>query len=374
MTSASYESAAAWNGRPLRIVLVTGEPVFRSGFRVVLTAATDLLLVAEAADARAGFRAVDAERPDLVVIDVSLPGMDGTSATREVKRRAPSAHVLLLAAWPRERDLLEGFAAGAEGFALKTEPVEALLTAMRTVGHGQRYISPDVAGMNLERLLGTSNRGGGGAVERGSSAGPPAAARPAPPVDVLGVLSPREREVLELVLKGWRNREIARELCVSIKTVDTHRTRINRKLGCRSAGDLIRFGAANGLLDRVPAAAAPAPTQQTIVLLMDHDPDLHGRGLLEVIPEGYQQACAPTLTRAMTELAALRQPAVFMLDPGEPTGRPAVRAVALLPDAATGEQFLAALERLAARSYSHGAAAGSVSASNGSPGAGAPAA
>src|SRR5262245_61812318 len=122
----------------MRIVLIAGEPAFRCGFRVVVEGAADLDLVADADDARGGFAAIDAEKPDVVVIDIALRGMSGIDATREVKRRAPKARVLLLSSWPRERDVLDGLAAGADGFALKTDPVETLLQAIRTVGAGQR--------------------------------------------------------------------------------------------------------------------------------------------------------------------------------------------------------------------------------------------
>jgi DNA-binding CsgD family transcriptional regulator len=193
-----------------------------------------------------------------------------------------------------------------------------------------------------------------------SGAGTPAPARAAT-VDVLDVLSPREREVLELVLKGWRNREIGRELCVSIKTVDTHRTRINRKLGCRSAGDLIRFAAANGLLDRAPVPrTAPRPSQ-TIVLVVDDVPELRTWLLDDMRAQGYQQRRVPTLTGAVAELAGLQTAAVFLVDGDQAAAaRPAVRAVALLPDADAGERFVAALDRAADRSYAHASGANGV--------------
>ena len=221
----------------MRVLLIASEPVFRLGFRGAVESSGDLKLVGEASDARTGFKVVDTEKPDVVVMDISLKGMNGITATREVKRRAPEVNVLLLAAWPRERDALDGFAAGARGFALKTEPLEALFYAVRSVAHGQSYVTPDLRGFSVDSLEGRRGRTSTG--EAG----------------VLDALSPREREVLDLVIKGWRNRVIARELCVSVKTVDTHRTRINRKLRCGSASDLIRFAADNGLLRTAPSAA-----------------------------------------------------------------------------------------------------------------------
>jgi DNA-binding NarL/FixJ family response regulator len=237
----------------MRIVLIAGEPVFRMGFRSLVSSSDDLALVGDAPDARSGFARIDSERPDLVVIDLTLPGMSGISAIRELKVRAPDARMLLLAAWPRERDALEGFAAGAHGFALKSEPAETLLYAIRTVAGGRSYVTPELRGWGAELIDGRRARTADANV------------------DVLGVLSPREREVLDLIIKGWRNRNIARELCISIKTVDTHRTRINRKLRCTNAADLIRFAADNGLLQPTGAVdleAAPpvAPGAKPVVL------------------------------------------------------------------------------------------------------------
>jgi DNA-binding NarL/FixJ family response regulator len=218
----------------MRIILIAAEPVFRLGFQTVVASSSDMTLAGEASDARSGFFVVDRERPEVAVIAVVLPGMNGIAATREVRRRAPDTRVLLMAEWARERDVIDGLAAGAWGFALTTDPVDTLLGAIRAVGAGHRTL-PDHP--------------------RGSPSGTKAT-----PQDPVGTLSPREREVLDLVLDGWRNREIAHELCVSIKTVDTHRTHINRKLMCSNGSDLVRFAAENGLLRRVPAPIeAPQP-------------------------------------------------------------------------------------------------------------------
>src|SRR5689334_14618622 len=104
----------------MRIVLISPDPIFRSGFRAVLDGTSDLHLVGDAADARAGFAVIDKEKPDLVSIAVSLPGMNGVAAVEEIKRRLPGAQVLLLAGWLRERDVLDGLAAGAGGLAVTT--------------------------------------------------------------------------------------------------------------------------------------------------------------------------------------------------------------------------------------------------------------
>jgi DNA-binding NarL/FixJ family response regulator len=219
----------------MRITLIAAEPLFRLGFQTAIATSSDLFVAAEASDARAGFLVIDRDPPEVVVMALALPGMNGIAATREVGRRAPKTRVLLIADWARERDVLDGLAAGAAGFAVTTDPVETLLDAIRLVGAGHRPLPAHLRG------LAASSR------------------KAALPDDPLGTLSPREREVLDLVLSGWRNRDIARELCVSIKTVDTHRTHINRKLTCSNGSDLVRFAAENGLLRRVPPAIAANP-------------------------------------------------------------------------------------------------------------------
>jgi two-component system, NarL family, response regulator NreC len=280
----------------MRIVVVAGEPIVRRGFTAALESAADLNLVAECGDARSAFIAIDAQKPELVVMDLALSGMNGITATREVKRRAPATRVLLLSAVASERDAMESFAAGADGFALKTELVDDLLQAFRIVGNGGRY---------LTRSLQAPRRGG---------ARRDADTSPSFDRDVLHALSPREREVLDLVLKGMRNRDIARELCVSIKTVDTHRTRINRKLGCAGSADLIRFAAKNGLL-RTTRVASDGPGEATaFVLLVDDDRRLRDEMLRRMEAQGYQPIHATSVTSALEELAKRHVDALLVID------------------------------------------------------------
>jgi DNA-binding NarL/FixJ family response regulator len=286
----------------MRIVSIAGEPAFRLGLRVVVESDGALQLIADAEDARSGFALVDTHQPDLVIIDVALRGISGIDAIREIKRRAPKARVLLLAAWARERDVLDGFAAGADGFALKTDRVETLKEAIHAVGAGERYLTAEVRGLELDvpgrAHLDESRRG-----------------------DVLQALSQREREVLSLVVKGSRSRDIARELCISIKTVETHRNHINRKLGCGSAADLTRFAADNGLLRSAPAAAARA-----IMVVVADEPAWRAQFVRKVEAQGYRCGRAPTATLALAELQDAPEPSLLVIDDGS-----AVRMVASLP-------------------------------------------
>jgi DNA-binding NarL/FixJ family response regulator len=304
----------------MRIVLIAGEPAFRLGVGVAVEQISDLELVADAADARSGFAAVDAANPDVVVIDVALRGMNGIEAAREVRRRCPRCQILLVAAWPRERDVLEGFGAGAIGYALKTDSVEALGEAIRTVGAGQRYLSPELRGSSLESA--TRPQSGNG--KR----------------DVLHALSLREREVLGLVVKGCRSRDIARELCISIKTVETHRNHINRKLGCASAADLTRFAAENGLLRAAPGGA----DDRLLVMVVGDHPEWRADLLRAAEARGYQCGRASSAHQAMTEAQAAPSPAMLVVeDASMPAAR--VRAVGCLTRADADQWLVSALER-----------------------------
>jgi DNA-binding NarL/FixJ family response regulator len=219
----------------MRVALITREPVFRLGFRALIEASGDLQCVAEVPDALSGLQDLELHKPDVLVMDVSLHVLNAIAATREVKRVAPSIRVLLVADWARERDAIDALAAGAHGLGLKSDPTEELVGAIRRVGAGHLYVAPAFRRFSA---LEAARLARGRPTARGD--------------DVLRALSPREREVFDLVVRGWRSSTISRELRLSMKTVDTHRTRIHRKLGCRSALDLIRFAADNDLLRRDP--------------------------------------------------------------------------------------------------------------------------
>jgi DNA-binding NarL/FixJ family response regulator len=174
---------------------------------------------------RPPFPILDLAHPDVVLMDLVLPGMDGLSATREIKRRAPETKILICSMHGRLQDVLDAFAAGATGYVIKNEVADQIVIAVRMVARGQRYLASSLAT----------------AIDRGRGRKPATA-------DVLSALSEREREVFRMVIQGLPCTTIARELCISRKTVETHRYRINHKLGLHSAVDLIRFAALHELL------------------------------------------------------------------------------------------------------------------------------
>jgi DNA-binding NarL/FixJ family response regulator len=209
----------------MRILTVDDHCLFRAGIRLTLNAEPSCQIVGEVGTAREALLLVDAEQPDIVLMDLALPGMDGVVATREITRRAPRTRVLILSLHDQIGDVLDALNAGAKGYALKSEGPEALVRAIETVSRDERYLAPAIAA----RLSAYESRSQQVA-------------------DPLGVLSEREREVFRLAAQCLTTREIAAELCISRKTVDTHLYRIHRKLGLRTSSELVRMAANLGLI------------------------------------------------------------------------------------------------------------------------------
>jgi len=210
-----------------KLILVDDHHVFRAGLRAILAPEADISVVGEASEARQAYALLDSAQPDLVVLDLTLPDGDGVAATREIIRREPRARVLILTMQTNELFVSRALAAGASGFAIKSQGPEEILQAIRAVASGEKYLSPTFA----DRIA----NNGRPVREQGSA-------------DPLEPLSRREREVCDLVLRGLSNQGIADALCISIKTVETHRARINQKLGVHSTGQLIRLAALQGLI------------------------------------------------------------------------------------------------------------------------------
>jgi len=209
----------------IRIVIIDDHPLFRDGLRAVLQLDPTLAVAGDAADTRSGCAAVETIQPDVIVLDVGLPGSSGISAIDELHRLAPRARILMLTMHSAHEFVLQAFAAGAHGYALKDQPPTEVVEAIRTVAAGSRYLAPRLPRGLLEARQGPL---------RGS---------------VLDVLSPREREIFDLVARGFSSQGIASQLFISVKTVETHRAHINRKLGFHSTVDLIRFAARHQLLE-----------------------------------------------------------------------------------------------------------------------------
>ncbi|MGC5028556.1 response regulator [Micromonospora sp. DT229] len=216
--------------RPVRILLADDQPLLRTGFRMVLGAEPDLDIVAEAGD---GAEAVELSRrllPDVVLMDVRMPRMDGVSATRAIVEARLPVRVLILTTFELDEYVVGGLRAGASGFLAKDVPAEDLVTAIRTVAAGEAVVAPRI----LRRLL-----------DRFADVLPDPAATPPP---ALSRLTDREREVLVQVARGLSNAEIARTLSVSETTIKTHVGHVLTKLGLRDRVQAVVFAYESGLV------------------------------------------------------------------------------------------------------------------------------
>ncbi len=209
----------------LRLVIVDDHAVVRSGLRRVLEAEDDFEVVAEAGDTRNAVFEARAHRPDVIVMDVVMPGRSGIEAIPDVLREAPEAKVLVLSMQDDPSYVREAFAGGASGYVLKEAADTELVTAVREIASGGRYVHPTLGA----RLVAAE------AEERRRAAEDP--------------LTDREREVLRLLALGHTNQEIATMLFISVRTAETHRAHIMRKLGLESRAELVRHALAQGLLD-----------------------------------------------------------------------------------------------------------------------------
>jgi DNA-binding NarL/FixJ family response regulator len=227
----------------MRVVLIDQQPLVREGLACVLQREAGFLFCGSASNARDGLWLLQEEEPDLVMLDLCLPGLSGIAATREIARRWPAMAAVILSASCCERDVLDALRAGALAYLGKNDPVESVMEGLRAAARGERYLGPCVRMLSLPPL---SRR-------REDQRGTP---------EVLGALSDREREVFDLAIRGFRNREIARELCIAVKTVGSHRLQINRKLGCSSGTELVYFAATNGLLP-IPVSEGPLLMEPT---------------------------------------------------------------------------------------------------------------
>ena len=208
----------------IRIVIVDDHAVVRSGLRMLLEAESDLEVVAEAGDAREAVLTVRAEKPDVVLLDVTMPGESGIDALPKLLHEAPEAKVLMLSMQDDPRYVREAFAAGASGYVLKEAADAEVVGAVREVAAGSSYVHPVLGARMIT-----------------AEAEAKAAAESDP-------LSDREREVLRLLALGHTNQEIAKELFISVRTAETHRAHIMQKLRLTTRAELVRYALANGLI------------------------------------------------------------------------------------------------------------------------------
>ena len=214
----------------IRVVLADDQEMVRSGLRLLVDAEPDIEVVGEAADGAAAVEEVRWRTPDVVLMDVQMPGMDGLEATRRIVAASPASRVVILTTFDLDEYLFAALRAGASGFLLKHAPADELIAAIRTVARGEALLSPAVT----SRVIGAFARRG----------------TPDPEMaGLLSRLSDREREVLLLVARGHSNAEIAEALVVGEATVKTHLSSVFAKLGLRDRVAAVVFAYESGLVE-----------------------------------------------------------------------------------------------------------------------------
>ena len=213
----------------IRVVVVDDHTLIRQGIVGLLNSQPDIEVVGEAGDGHEALAAAIELAPDVLLMDISMPGMSGLAATAEVKARCPDVHVLILTIHDREDYLFQALRAGASGYVLKGADVQDLLAAVRSAYRGQVYLYPSIAGALVADHLRRARSGEDRATDGG--------------------LSDREREILQLIAQGKTTAQIATELFLSPHTVQSHRDHIMAKLDLHSKAALIKYAITKGLID-----------------------------------------------------------------------------------------------------------------------------
>lgn len=210
----------------IRVLLVDDHQMMRQGLRALLSAETDIEIVGEAADGRTALDLVRTLLPDVVVMDIGMPDLNGIEATRQIRTQHPKVRVVALSTHTDKRYVHHMLAAGACGYVLKIAAHGELVRAVRAASLGRTYLSAEIAGSVVERS--TRAHAGGD-------------------VSAYSTLGAREREVLQLVAEGKTSAETAKEMHISVKTVETHRRNIAQKLGLRGTAELTKYAIREGL-------------------------------------------------------------------------------------------------------------------------------
>ena len=210
----------------IRVLLAEDHTVVRQGLRRILEVNPEIEIVAEVGNGRLALDAARRFDPSVAIIDISLPGLNGIEVTRHLAKTVPNIKVLILSMHADETFIRQGLKAGAKGYLLKDADDLDLLKAVAALNNGGSYFSPAVSKVLLEGYLSDISE----------------------PADELGMLSDREREVLQLIAEGKSNKEVAQTLNVAVSTVDSHRKHIMEKLDLHNTAAMVRFAARKGII------------------------------------------------------------------------------------------------------------------------------
>ncbi|MGA3114363.1 MAG: response regulator transcription factor [Syntrophobacteraceae bacterium] len=213
-----------------RIVIAEDHTILREGLRMLLSSNPDFEVVGEAQDGLEAIRQVESLKPDLILMDLSMPRMNGVGAIQEIKKLNPTTKILVLTVHKTEEHILTALKTGAEGYILKDATHGELMLAMNNIFSGKSYLSPGISEKVIEGYL-----EGRKSVKSSTS---------------WDTLTQREREILKMIAEGYRNKDIADYLCISAKTVEKHRANLMKKLDLHSASSLTAFAMEKGLITK----------------------------------------------------------------------------------------------------------------------------
>ena len=203
----------------IKVLLCDDHTLFRAGLKALLSAEPELEVVGEAVDGQEGVEKVKTLHPDVVLMDISMPHLNGFEATRQIVHDHKNVKVLILTMYDEEDLIIRCLEAGASGYVLKDAPAEQLLYAIREAKKGGKYLSPNVVNKVVDQYLRTSSR----------------------PQDAYDMLSPRERETLKLLAEGLSVKEIAYRLKLSVKTVEVHKYNLMKKIDVHDRTELVKY-------------------------------------------------------------------------------------------------------------------------------------
>ena len=213
---------------PIRVLLVDDHALVRNGLKKMLSDFGDVVVVGEASDGREALRQVSEHDPKVVVMDVGMPRLNGLEATRRLKRDRPDVSVVILTMYNTEETLHDVLEAGAKAFLYKDCEPEQLHSAIVEAARGEYFLPPSVSRTVVDGYLVNQAKATQTSLQR---------------------LTAREREVLQLLAEGRSNREVAKELTISLKTVETHRTNLMKKLNLHNVADLVRYAIRKGVTE-----------------------------------------------------------------------------------------------------------------------------
>ncbi len=216
----------------IRVLLAEDHTIVRKGLRLLLDAESDIEVIGEAKDGREAIRQVEQLHPDIVVMDIAMPGLNGLEATRRIKKRFPDVEILILSMHATEEYIFQILRAGALGYVVKQSAPSELVLAIQNVWQGELFLSATIS----KRVIAEFIRRGERTTEQDSH----------------DQLTDREREVLQLIAEGHSNRQIAESLHISVKTVETHRAHVMDKLDIRGTAGLTRYAIRTGIISLEP--------------------------------------------------------------------------------------------------------------------------